>query len=147
MNHWHTRAILALTFAVLAALPAVAPAFAASGEDTFEITIDVAPATLNLRSCGRVVAVHTNVPYDDVDVASIYLAGVAIESWKADDRGYFVAKFVMDDIKAIDGLAIDAPNTFQLVGLDVYKTPFWGEQEVMVIERGAPCALRDASGD
>jgi hypothetical protein len=147
MNHSHTRSILTLTFAALAALPAVAPAFADSGEDTFEITIDVAPATLNLRSCGKVVTVHTDVLYDDVDVATIYLAGVAIDSWKADDLGYFVAKFVSDDVKTLDGLAIGAPNTLTLVGLDVYEKPFWGRQEVMVIERGSPCPSRDISDD
>ena len=147
MKHPHARSILTLTFAALAALPAVAPAFADSGEDTFEITIDVAPATLNLRSCGKVVTVHTDVLYDDVDVATIYLAGVAIDSWKADDRGYFVAKFVSDDVKTIEGLVIGGPNEFKLVGLDVYDTPFWGEQEVTVIERGAPCTSQDVSGE
>jgi hypothetical protein len=147
MNHSHTRSILALTVAALAAVSAVAPAVAETDEDSTEITIEVAPATLNLRSCGKVVTVHTDILYDDVDVASIYLAGVAIDSWKADDRGYFVAKFVSDDVKTIEGLVIGGLNEFKLVGLDVYETPFWGKQEIMVIERGSPCPSGDISAD
>lgn len=119
-----------------AALLLLASALVPTVADAGEITIDISPATLNLRSSGTVVTVHTDVPYADVDVATIYLAGVAIDWWKADDRGYFVAKFDMDDVKAIDGLVINGPNTFQLVGLDVFGEPFWGEQEVMVIDRG-----------
>jgi hypothetical protein len=132
MQH-HVRGTLTLAVAVLAAASLLATGSAAAGE----IAVDVAPATLNLQSGGTVVTVHTDIPYGDVDVVSVYLAGVAIESWKADDRGYFVAKFDMDEVKTIDGLVINGLNTFQLVGLDVFGEPFWGEQEVMVIDRGA----------
>ena len=81
--------------------------------------IRIAPNTLNLSSEGTVVTVHTDVSYSQMDVYSVFLGGVAIESWKADDRGYFVAKFVMDEIKAIDGLILNDYNTFQLVGVTV----------------------------
>jgi hypothetical protein len=115
--------------------------------DAGEITIDISPATLNLRSHGTVVTVHTDLPYPDVDVATVYLAGVAIDSWKADDRGYFVAKFAMDDVKTIDGLVINGPNTFQLVGMDVFGEPFWGAQEILVIDRGASSPERRQAAD
>ena len=98
--------------------------------------IRIAPNTLNLKSEGTVVTVHTDVPYSSMDVYSVYLGGVAIESWKADDRGYFVAKFLMDEIKAIDGLILNDYNTFQLVGVTVSGEPVCGEAEVMVIDRG-----------
>jgi hypothetical protein len=99
--------------------------------------IRIAPETLNLRSSGTVVTVHTDVPYSDVDVYTVYLSGVAISTWKADDRGYFVAKFLMDDIKAIDGLVLNSYNTFQLVAMTVSGDPICGEAEVMIIDRGA----------
>ena len=111
----------------------VAPAICSA----LEITIDIAPETLNLASNGKVVTVHTDVPYSDVDVYSVYLASVVIDSWKADDRGYFVAKFLMDDIKSLDGLVINGYNTFQFVGVTQSGEPVVGEAEVMVIDRGA----------
>jgi hypothetical protein len=98
--------------------------------------IRIAPETLNLQSSGTVVTVHTDVPYSAVDVYTVYLSGVAIAAWKADDRGYFVAKFRMDDIKAIDGLILNDYNTFQLVAMTFDGDPICGEAEVMIIDRG-----------
>lgn len=101
-----------------------------------EIAIQVAPNVLNLGSSGKVVTVHTEVRYVDVDVSSVYLNGVAIDSWKADARGDFVAKFLMDEIKTLDGLVIDGYNTLTLVGLRIDDTEFWGQAEIMVIDEG-----------
>ncbi len=113
---------------------------AASAVSAGEITIEIAPATLNLQSHGAVVTVHTDVPYGSVDVYSVYLGGVVISAWKADDRGYFVAKFLMDDIKTIDGLVINDTNTLQLVALTIDDEEIWGEDEIMVIDGGARAA-------
>ena len=66
----------------------------------------------------------------------MYLSDVAISSWKADDRGYFVAKFRMDEVKTIDGLVINDDNTFRFVALTKSGVPIWGEADVMVIDRG-----------
>ena len=101
-----------------------------------EITIEIAPSTLNLQSNGKVVTVHTDVPYSDIDVASVFLGGVLIHSWKADDRGYFVAKFLIDDIKTLDGLKIDDYNTLKFVALTIYNEEVWGVADVMVIDSG-----------
>ena len=99
--------------------------------------IRMAPNTLNLKSDGTVVTVHTDILYWEMDAYSVYLGGVVIDSWKADDRGYFVAKFLMDDIKAIDGLVLNDYNTFQLVAVTVGGDPVCGEAEIMVIDRGS----------
>ena len=99
--------------------------------------IRIAPRTLNLRSGGTVVTVHTDVPYSHVDVYTVYLAGVAISTWKADDRGYFVAKFQMDDIKRIDGLILNDFNTFQFVAETVDGVAICGEADVKIIDRGS----------
>jgi hypothetical protein len=99
-----------------------------------EITIDVAPNTLNLQSNGKIVTVHTDIAYGSVDVSSVYINGIAIASWKADNRGNFVAKFSMEEVKQLDGLIIGDYNTLQLVGLTTDGEPFWGEQDIMVIE-------------
>jgi hypothetical protein len=126
------RGRFAVGAVALAMLAALAPTLCHADE----IAIEIAPSTLNLASSGNVVTVHTDVLYGDVDVYSVYLAGVAIDSWKADDRGYFVAKFLMDDVKTIDGLQLNALNTLRFVGLTVDGAPVWGEAEVMVIDRG-----------
>ena len=118
---------LGLVIAMLAA-----PSISLAGE----ITIRIAPTTLNLESDGKVVTVHTDVPYSSVDVFTVYLSGVTISSWKADDRGYFVAKFLMDEVKTVDGLVINDYNTFQFVAMTTSDEPVWGEADVMVIDRG-----------
>jgi len=100
----------------------------------FDIEIDVAPETLNIQSQGVVVTVHTDIAYGAVDAYSVYLNGVYIKSWKADNRGNFVAKFWMDEIKALDGLTIDNYNVLKLVGDTKDGVAFSGEAEIMVID-------------
>jgi hypothetical protein len=97
-----------------------------------EITIRIAPATLNIQSNGTV---HTDVPYGSVDVAAVFLEGVLMNSWKADDRGYFVAKFLIDEIKTVDGLVIGDYNTLQFVAVTI-NGEVSGEADVMVIDSG-----------
>jgi len=98
------------------------------------IEIDVAPNVLNIQSQGTVVTVHTDISYWLVDVSSVYLNGILISSWKADDRGNFVAKFSMDDVKLLDGLKIGDYNELTLLGLTKDGEPFVGEQEIKVID-------------
>jgi hypothetical protein len=100
----------------------------------FDIEIDIAPETLNLQSQGVVVTVHTDIAYGAVDAYSVYLNGVHIKSWKADNRGNFVAKFWMDEIKALDGLIIGDYNVLKLVGDTKDGFAFSGEAEIMVID-------------
>ena len=123
---------LFLTMGLAAALLAM-PAIGSACDNE----IRIAPNTLNLESDGTVVTVHTDILYWELDAYSVYLGGFVIDSWKADNRGYFVAKFLMDDIKSIDGLVLNATNTFQLVAVTVSGEPVCGEAEVMVIDRGS----------
>ncbi len=101
---------------------------------SFEIQIEIAPATLNLQSEGAVVTVHTDIIYSAVDVSSIYLNGVFINSWKADNQGNFVAKFIMEDIKILPGLITGDYNLLKIVGLTKDKEAFWGEIEITVVD-------------
>jgi hypothetical protein len=103
------------------------------GED-ITIDIDVAPNVLNIQSQGEVVTVHTDIAYWAVDVSAVFLNGVLISSWKADNRGNFVAKFLMEDIKTLDGLVIGGYNTLQLVGATKDGVAFLGEQDIKVID-------------
>ena len=97
----------------------------------FEITIDIAPNVLNLGSQGQVVTVHTNIAYGQVYATTLSLNGVEINAWKADDRGYFVAKFLMDEIK--DKVEVGY-HEFKLIGTTIDGTLFWGSQFIKVVD-------------
>jgi hypothetical protein len=100
----------------------------------FDIEIDVSPNVLNIQSESTVVTVHTDIAYSLVVGASVFLNGVAIDWWKSDDRGNFVAKFVSDEIKILDGLIIGDYNTLTLTGYTTGGEAFIGSQDIMVID-------------
>jgi len=102
-----------------------------------EIGIEVAPNTLNIQSQSQVVTVHTTIKYVSVDHDNVYLNGIEISSWKADNRGYFVAKFVMDEVKALadsGDLTVPGENELTLVGYTTDGTEFTGSQTITVID-------------
>jgi hypothetical protein len=100
----------------------------------FDINIDVSPNVLNIQSQSSIVTVHTDIAYSLVDGASVFLNGVPIDWWKSDDRGNFVAKFVSDEIKTLDGLIIGDYNTLVLNGFTTGGEAFIGAQDIMVID-------------
>lgn len=107
---------------------------AATSGYAYDIEIDVSPNVLNIQSASNIVTVHTDIAYNLVVGASVYLNGVAIDWWKADDRGNFVAKFVSEEIKTLEGLAIGDYNTLTLNGFDTSGEAFIGSQDIMVID-------------
>ncbi len=96
------------------------------------ITIDVAPNVLNLQNNAQIVTVHTDIAYSAVQASSVYLNGIEISSWKADDRGNFVAKFRMLAVKNLP-LVIDDYNTLTLTGTTTSGETFSGSQDILVI--------------
>jgi len=100
----------------------------------FEIVIDVAPNVLNIQSESKVVTVHTDIAYSLVVGASVYLNDVEISHWKSDNRGNFVAKFLANEIKTLDGLIIGDYNTLVLTGYTAGNDAFIGTQDIMVID-------------
>ena len=99
----------------------------------FDIEIDVSPNVLNIQSNSTIVTVHTDIAYSLVVGASVFLNGVEIDWWKSDDRGNFVAKFMSDEIKTLDGLVI-GDNTLVLTGYTTDGEAFIGEQDIQVID-------------
>ena len=102
--------------------------------EAFEISIDVAPNVLNLQNSGEVVTVHTGIAYSSVNGATVTLNDIAIDWWKADNQGDFVAKFVMDKIKNLPGLEVPGENELTLVGYTTDGTEFVGTQTITVID-------------
>ena len=99
----------------------------------YDIEIDVSPNVLNIQSESTVVTVHTDIAYSLVVGATVFLNDVAINWWKSDDRGNFVAKFLSDEIKTLDGLKIGDYNTLVLTGFTTGGEAFIGTQDIMVI--------------
>ena len=100
----------------------------------FDIQIDVAPNVLNIQSESVVVTVHTDIAYSAVVGSTVFLNGVEINHWKSDARGNFVAKFLSDEIKALDELEVGEFNTLVLTGLTTEGDVFIGEQEIKIID-------------
>jgi hypothetical protein len=96
------------------------------------VDIQVAPNVLNLKNQGEVVTIHTDIPFSQVVATTVSLNGVEIDHWKSDSQGYFVAKFLMSEIKDLP-LNIGGYNTMTLTGDKVDGTSFTGSDEIMVI--------------
>jgi hypothetical protein len=96
-----------------------------------EADITVSPQTLKLSSNSTSwVTVHTDLPYGAVVSASVTLDGVPISWSKADDRGYYVAKF---QIAAIKGIAVPPSVELTLAGTLRDGQTFSGTDSVSVI--------------
>jgi len=102
------------------------------------INIKVSPNVLNIGSKGEVVTVHTDIAYSAVVGSTVTLNGVEISHWKSDDRGNFVAKFLMEEIKALfDPEKLEGGKlcTLTLTGnTGDYKT-FSGSQDILVVNK------------
>ena len=108
-------------------------------ESPLTVTIDVAPNVLNIQSEGTVVTVHTDLPYAAVDTTTVTLNGIEIDWWKADNRGYFVAKFEMSAVKdLVDFDELEVPSEIELTLYceldDQAHTPYSGSQIITVID-------------
>jgi len=112
----------------------LAPLFGLSQE---VIEIQVSPHVLNLQNQGSVVTIHTDKAYSSVDASSVFLNGVEIQSWKADNQGNFVAKFNMDAIQGLPELEVNEYNTFTLEGNTYSGSTFTGSEDILVVNRVA----------
>lgn len=102
----------------------------------FEISIQVAPSTLNIQSQSQVVTVHTSIAFSSVQGGTVTLNKVPISWWKADNQGNFVAKFVMSEVKALadtGALTVPGENELTLVGYTTDEAEFTGTQTITVI--------------
>lgn len=127
----------------LIALPIIVFCLMPTACQALEISIDVSPNVLNIQSNSTVLTVHTDIDFDLVEpsTVSIYVSAdatvpVPINWWKEDDRGNFVAKFSMSDIKAELGTEdYNQLTTFRMVGETTSGEGFSGQQDIMVTNR------------
>jgi hypothetical protein len=95
---------------------------------------------VSLDSQGELVTVHTNIAYGEVIGDSVvFLGGVKIDWWKADNQGNFVAKFKLDDVKVLVQEILyprnsgDVPLT--LTGTSTVVGEFSGTDTIRVVAR------------
>ncbi len=114
----------------------VSLAFTGYVSNSYALYVDfvVAPNVLNIQSKSVVVTVHTDIAYSEVVGSSVLLNGVTIDYWKADNRGNFVAKFLSDEVKYLDGLRIDEYNNLVLIGYTTGGESFVGSQDILVVD-------------
>lgn len=113
---------LGLTLAV-----GVVPAAA----QTLTIDIQVSPATIVISSFGECLTIHADIALSKVDRSSVTLNGLYPYAVFADSRGQLVAKFDVDQVKAI----VAPPSaTLTLAGLTTDGTPISGARTVPVKE-------------
>jgi hypothetical protein len=98
-----------------------------------DVAIKISPHVLNLSKPGDCLTVHTDISYSAVAGQTVSLNGVAIQSWKSDNRGNFVAKFNMADIVDLP-LQIGAYNRFEMTGETNSGEIFCGVEEILVID-------------
>lgn len=126
------RSLQWIGFCMIAVCVALLQAPAQS--EAFEISIEVAPNVLNLQNSGEVVTVHTSIAFSSVTGGSVSLNGLPIDWWKADNQGNFVAKFVMDEVKALmANLVVPGENELTLVGYTTDGAEFTGTEFITVI--------------
>jgi len=113
-------------------LTALLMSAAVSAACDIDVAIKISPNVLNLGKPGDCLTVHTDISYSQVAGATVSLNGVAIQSWQADNRGQFVAKFDMADIVSLP-LEVGAYNRFELTGETVAGEILCGTQEIKVI--------------
>lgn len=128
--------VLTLTVVIL-----VSP-YSASVAEAREITIRIAPNVLNLANQGEVVTIHTGEPYSEIVGASVVVVPdsgdpVPIDWWKADNRGDFVAKFVMEEIKNIPGISANETYHFVLQATTTSGEILVGTADIRVIDRSS----------
>lgn len=116
--------------------------FAGTYGYAFEIEIDVAPNVLNIQSQSEVVTVHTDIAFSLVLGLGVTLNDIPIHFYKSDDRGYFVAKFLSDEVKNLykpeegEIMTLKLEGTY-FIGVDEEDNPlydpFWGTQDILVM--------------
>jgi hypothetical protein len=99
--------------------------------ESIEISIVISPKVIVFDSQSTWLTVHTDIALSDVDTGSIKLNDLAVSWTKADARGNLVAKFDINEVKAI--VAPDEA-AFVLTGLTTEGVPFSGTEIVPVRE-------------
>lgn len=93
------------------------------------IDITVQPKVLVIVSESEWLTVHTDIALSAVDTTSLMLNGLAVSWTKADAKGNLVAKFDVDEVKA---MVAPGDVAFELTGLTNDGLSFSGTDTICV---------------
>jgi len=110
-------------------------------EADIAVAFDVSPNVLNLANQGQVVTVLTDLPFALVDAETVTLNGVPISHWKSDLQGYFVAKFLMEDVKILPWV-LNQENLITVLGVATDGRTFEGSQSILIVANSGGAARR-----
>ena len=94
-----------------------------------DINIIVQPKVLVIGSDSEWLTIHTDIALSAVDTGSLMVNGLAVSWTKADAKGNLVAKFDVNEVKA---MVAPGEVTFELTGLTNDGTSFSGTDTVCV---------------
>ena len=94
-----------------------------------DISIIVQPKVLVIGSDSEWLTIHTDISLSAVDTGSLMVNGLAVSWTKADAKGNLVAKFDVNEVKA---MVAPGDVTFELTGLTNDGTSFSGTDTVCV---------------
>ena len=94
-----------------------------------DINIIVQPKVLVIGSDSEWLTIHTDIALSAVDTGSLMVNGLAVSWTKADAKGNLVAKFDVNEVKA---MVAPGDVTFELTGLTNDGTSFSGTDTVCV---------------
>jgi hypothetical protein len=102
------------------------------------VHIAISPQSVNLQFQGEWITVHADILYRLVAPDSVALDGISADIEKADDRGYLVAKFKMDEemTEYLRGFLSEGKVTLTLTGVTIDGASFSGSDTVRVIDEG-----------
>ncbi len=102
---------------------------------TYDDPVIVSPSTISMDSKGVWVTVHAAVPFSLVNDATVTLNDIPVEATFADDRGDLVAKFYLNNVRALVESGTKS-LTLTLVAVDSSGTVvFSGSDIVRVVDR------------
>jgi hypothetical protein len=123
------RNLVSFSLFAFLVMAVVAGSVATSCAADIEINIIVQPKTLVLDSESEWLTVHTDIALSAVDTTSLTLNGLAVSWTKADAKGNLVAKFDINEVKA---MVVPGDVVFVLDGLKNDGVSFSGTDTIPV---------------
>ena len=134
-THQNSLSLIHWCGVLLAALALALTPLRAQAQETINIQCSPSVVYLDSIASGDWMTVHTDLPFAEVDRATVELNGMPASVLKADSRGNLVAKFDLTELK--ETLATPSA-TLTLTGVTVDGVEFVGSDEVRVVAPRSP---------
>jgi hypothetical protein len=132
-------------FILLFSFQAASPCY---GEEMLEISVEVSPNMVNLRSAGEphMVRVWTDIKRREVNEGSVffYINANPVDFWlDSDSNGYLLVRFYVSELKRLAGEGALEIEDYNAVSIEGYtketvspsSQPFLGQGAIYVIDK------------